>query len=97
MALFFEPVALGPLADAAWPLFYGGVLSVGVAYTLQIVAQRRAPASHAAIILSLETVFAALGGWWLLNETMPLRGLGGCGLMFAGMLVSQLGGVRKEE
>ena len=91
VALAVEPVAWQPLVDAAWPVFYGGVLSVGVAYTLQVVAQRQAPASHAAIILSLETVFAALGGWWLLSEAMSLRGLAGCGLMFGGMLVSQLG------
>ena len=96
VALAVEPVAWQPLVDAAWPVFYGGVLSVGVAYTLQVVAQRQAPASHAAIILSLETVFAALGGWWLLSETMSLRGLAGCGLMFGGMLVSQLGGRRAD-
>ena len=95
VAFCTEPIALQPLLDAALPVFYGGVLSVGVAYTLQVIAQRQAPASHTAIILSLETVFAALGGWWLLDETMPLRGLVGCGLMFAGMLVSQLGGERK--
>ena len=94
VALAVKPVAWQPLVDAAWPVFYGGVLSVGVAYTLQVVAQRQAPASHAAIVLSLETVFAALGGWWLLSEAMSLRGLAGCGLMFGGMLVSQLGGRR---
>lgn len=96
VALAVEPVAWQPLVDAAWPVFYGGVLSVGVAYTLQVVAQRQAPASHAAIILSLETVFAALGGWWLLSEATSLRGLAGCGLMFGGMLVSQLGGRRAD-
>ena len=96
VVLAVKPVAWQPLVDAAWPVFYGGVLSVGVAYTLQVVAQRQAPASHAAIILSLETVFAALGGWWLLSEAMSLRGLAGCGLMFGGMLVSQLGGRRAE-
>ena len=96
VALAVKPVAWQPLVDAAWPVFYGGVLSVGVAYTLQVVAQRQAPASHAAIILSLETVFAALGDWWLLSEAMSLRGLAGCGLMFGGMLVSQLGGRRAD-
>ena len=96
VALAVKPVAWQPLVDAAWPVFYGGVLSVGVAYTLQVVAQRQAPASHAAIILSLETVFAALGGWWLLSEAMSLPGLSGCGLMFGGMLVSQLGGRRAD-
>lgn len=86
-----EHIALQPLLDAAVPVFYGGVLSVGVAYTLQVVAQRRAAPSHAAILLSLETVFAALGGWLLLDEEMPVRGMVGCGLMLAGMLISQLG------
>ena len=89
VAFLTEEIALQPLLDAALPIAYGGVLSVGVAYTLQVVAQRQAPAGHAAIILSLETVFAALGGWLLLDETMPLRGLFGCALIFAGMLVSQ--------
>lgn len=97
IALLTEPVALQPLFDAALPIFYGGVLSVGVAYTLQVVAQRQAPASHAAIILSLETVFAAFGGWLLLGETMSSRGLAGCGLMLVGMLVSQLGSTRQHE
>jgi drug/metabolite transporter (DMT)-like permease len=82
---------LNGLWDAALPILYGGLLSVGVAYTLQVVGQRHAPPAHAAIILSLETVFAALGGWLLLNETLSQRGLFGCGLMFGGMLLSQLG------
>ena len=68
-----------------------GVGSVGVAYTLQVVAQRDAPPTHAAIILSSETVFAALGGWVLLQETLSGRSLLGCILMFGGMLLSQLG------
>jgi drug/metabolite transporter (DMT)-like permease len=96
IALFTEPIALQPLTDAALPILYAGVLSVGVAYTLQVVAQRKAPASHAAIILSLETVFAAFGGWLLLDETMRLRGLAGCGLMLVGMLVSQLRDTRHK-
>ena len=97
VAIGTEPIALQPLVDAAVPVFYGGVLSVGVAYTLQVVAQRRAAPGHAAIILSLETVFAALGGWLLLDEEMPLRGLVGCGLMFAGMLISQVGLGRRSK
>ena len=97
LALGTEPIALQPLVEAAVPVFYGGVLSVGVAYTLQVVAQRRAAPGHAAIILSLETVFAALGGWLLLDEEMPLRGLVGCGLMLAGMLISQMGLGRRAK
>ena len=97
VALGTEHIALQPLINAAVPVFYGGVMSVGVAYTLQVVAQRRAAPGHAAIILSLETVFAALGGWLLLDEEMPLRGLVGCGLMFAGMLISQVGLGRRSK
>lgn len=78
-------------ALAAWKsLFYAGVISVGLAYTLQIVGQKQAHPAHAAIILSLETVFAALGGVWLLSEVLDQRALFGCGLMLFGMLISQL-------
>jgi len=91
VAVATEPMTLNGLWGGALPILYGGLLSVGVAYTLQVVAQRDAPPAHAAIILSLETVFAALGGWLLLNEILPGRGLLGCALMFAGMLLSQLG------
>jgi drug/metabolite transporter (DMT)-like permease len=75
---------------AAIPILYGGVLSVGVAYTLQVVAQKHAKPAHAAIILSLEAVFAAIGGWIILGETLTSRAITGCALMFCGMLLSQL-------
>ena len=85
-----ETITCRGLIAAAVPILYGGVFSVGVAYTLQVVAQRVAPPTHAAIILSLEAVFAALAGWLLLGEELTLRALFGCGLMLAGMLVAQL-------
>lgn len=75
---------------AALPILYGGVLSVGVAYTLQVVAQKKAKPAHAAIILSLEAVFAAIGGWLILDETLSPRAIVGCILMLCGMLLSQL-------
>ena len=75
------------------PILYGGVLSVGVAYTLQVVAQRTAHPAHASIILSLEAVFAAIGGWIILGERLTARGFLGCGLMLTGMLLSQLWGL----
>jgi drug/metabolite transporter (DMT)-like permease len=78
------------LVAAAVPILYGGVVSVGVAYTLQVVAQRVALPTHAAIILSLEAVFAALAGWLFLGEVLTLRALFGCALMLGGMLVAQL-------
>jgi drug/metabolite transporter (DMT)-like permease len=89
-ALVYEPIALGALQAAAVPILYGGLASVGIAYTLQVVAQKDAPPAHAAILLSLEAVFAALGGWMMLGEILPPRALLGCALMFGAMLVSQL-------
>jgi drug/metabolite transporter (DMT)-like permease len=88
-ALWWEHPELPSLVAAAGPILYGGVLSVGIAYTLQVVAQRRAPPAHAAILLSLESVFAAIGGGLLLGERLGARGTLGCALMFAGMIVSQ--------
>ena len=90
VAVAVEPIALAGLARAAVPILYGGLMSVGIAYTLQVVAQRDANPAHAAIILSLEAVFAAVAGYFLLGEVLSLRALIGCGLMLGGMLVSQL-------
>lgn len=78
------------LGEALVPILYGGLGSVGIAYTLQVVAQRDAKPSHAAMILSLESLFAAVGGALLLGESMSARGYLGCALMLAGILVSQL-------
>jgi drug/metabolite transporter (DMT)-like permease len=85
-----ETITLQAIMDAAVPILYGGVCSVGAGYTLQVVVQRKAHPSHAAILLSLESPFAALGGWLLLGEMLSGRALTGCVLMLAGMLVSQL-------
>lgn len=90
VALWLETPTLLGLRGAVWAILYGGLLSVGVAYTLQVVGQRDAHPTHAAIILSLEAVFAVIGGVLLLGETLTPRGLAGCALMLAGMLVSQL-------
>jgi drug/metabolite transporter (DMT)-like permease len=89
-AVATETTTVRAVADATVPILYGGLVSVGVAYTLQVVAQRDAHPAHAAVLLSMEAVFAALGGWLILNETLPVRGLWGCGLMLSGMLLSQL-------
>ncbi|MBN0986664.1 DMT family transporter [Amphritea pacifica] len=99
VALLFEQdtLTLSSITQAWQPIAYAGLLSVGVAYTLQVVAQRHAPASHAAIIMSLEAVFAALGGWWLLEEDFSNRALIGCALMLAGMIMSQLNLFRRKQ
>jgi len=88
-AFVFEDINFGVIPQVLIPLLYGGIMSVGVAYTLQVVAQKHAKPSHAAIAMSMESVFASIGGLLLLGEIMPLRGYLGCGLMLAGMLLSQ--------
>lgn len=102
LAFCLEPVSFQGIWAAAVPIVYGGVFSVGVAYSLQIYGQKDSHPAHAAILLSLESVVAAVGGWWILDEVLSGRGLAGCALMMGGMLVSQLypfvtGGRRKHK
>ncbi len=91
-ALIFENNTFNGIYDAALPLLYGGLLSVGAGFTLQIVGQKKAPPTHAAIILSFETVFAVIGGVLILSETMSDRKWLGCTMMLAGMLLAQISG-----
>lgn len=88
-ALITETIEISGILSAGIPILYGGLMSVGVAYTLQVVAQKDAKPSHAAIALSMEAVFAAIGGIILLEESMSLRGYFGAVLMLIGMLLSQ--------
>lgn len=94
VALIYEKITIEGLTQALIPILYGGFLSVGIAYTLQVVAQKHAKPSHAALILSMESVFATIGGLLLLNEQMGVRGYAGCALMLAGILLSQLQNIR---
>jgi len=97
--LLLEPGTWPGLLLAAPAVLYAGVVSIGLGYTGQVVAQRHTKPTHAAIILSLESVFAALFGWLMLEETLSPQQLAGCALMLAGMLLAQLpagaGGRRK--
>jgi drug/metabolite transporter (DMT)-like permease len=97
VAVAFENITLSGLQSAAIPILYGGICSVGIAYTLQVVGQRHAKPSHAAIILSMETVFASIGGLIILKENLGLRGYIGCMLMLAGMLLAQIQIGKKSE
>lgn len=90
LSLFIETPTLSAILAGWQPILYAGLVSVGVAYTLQVVGQKSANPAHAAIILSLESVFAAVGGVWLLDESLSSRAWLGCGLMLAGMLLSQV-------
>lgn len=89
-AVVFEDITMSGISSALIPILYGGLLSVGVAYTLQVVAQKNAKPSHAAIILSMESVFGAIGGALLLGESMSTRGYIGCMLILTGILVTQI-------
>lgn len=89
-ALPFETITLAPIRAAALPILYAGVFSAGVAFTLQVICQRTSPPAHAAIVMSLETVFAVLSGYLILHERLTPRDLAGCALMFAGLIVVQL-------
>jgi len=90
IAIAIEMISWDMIVATTIPLLYAGIMSTGIAYTLQVVAQQHAHSSHAAIILSLEGAFAVLGGWLLLDEHLPARGLLGCALMLTGMFLSQL-------
>ncbi|XER06059.1 hypothetical protein SRRS_15590 [Sporomusa rhizae] len=97
VALLFESNTLSQLQQGIIPILYGGIGSVGIAYTLQVFAQKHAKPSHAAIILSTETVFASLGGIVILNEQLGTRGYIGCAMMLAGMLLSQAPSFAKND
>jgi len=90
VALGVEQIEVASLLRAGAPILYAGLLSTGVAYTLQVFGQRRIDPSRAGILLSLEGAFAVLGGWLLLHETMTDRMLAGCLLMLAGMIAAQI-------
>ena len=89
-AIISETIILSNILLAYLPILYAGLFSVGIAFTIQVVAQREAHPANAAIIMSLEAVFALIGGWLILNEVISVRELIGCFLMFIGMVLSQL-------
>lgn len=88
--LLTETVDFGNILNCMGPLLFAGVLSMGLAYSLQIVGQKDLEPTTASLIMSLESVFAALGGWWLLGETMTVWEKAGCALVFAAVILSQL-------
>lgn len=85
-----ETIEMNTILSCWLPLCFAGVLSMGVGYSLQIAGQKRLEPTAASLIMSLESVFSALGGWLLLRNTMTPAELTGCALVFAGVIVSQL-------
>lgn len=89
-ALAFETFTLRDILLTMGPLLYSGVLSSGVAFTLQIIGQKNTPPAVASLIMSLESVFAALSGWLFLKQGMQGRELLGCVLVFAAVILAQV-------
>ena len=88
--LLFENPTVGNMMDAKWSVLYAGVLSSGVAYTLQVVAQKNVNPTVASLILCLESVVAVLAGWIVLEQNMSSREIIGCILMFVAIVLAQL-------
>ncbi len=91
-----ESPTLGAMTNAWFPILYGGLMSSGVAFTLQIYGQKYADPSTAAILMSFEAIFGALAGWFFLNEVMSAREIFGCVLMLAGMFATQWTLIKKS-
>lgn len=88
--LFFETPSFAAILNAAGPLLYAGILSCGIAYTLQVIGQRGIDPAIASLIMCLESVFSVIAGFLLLNQRMTPREILGCGIMFAATVAAQL-------
>lgn len=88
--IFHQLPTWDAIYGAAIPLLYAGVLSSGVAYTFQIIGQKHLAPTVASLIMSLESVFATLAGWVVLNEILSTKELIGCGLVFTAVILTQL-------
>jgi drug/metabolite transporter (DMT)-like permease len=91
-AFLFESPDIAGILKAWGPILYAGVMSCGVAYTLQIVGQKNMNPTVASLILSMESCISVLAGWVLLNQKLTIRELSGCVLMFAAIVLAQLPG-----
>ena len=90
LMLLFEHPSVSAVIAAAAPILYAGVMSCGVGYTLQVVAQNGVDPTVASLLLSLESVFSVLAGWMLLGQKLSGRELFGCVLVFAAVLLVQI-------
>lgn len=97
VAFIFEDVALAPILTAAIPILYGGIMSAGVAYTFQVLGQREADPTYAAILFATEPIFAAIGEMLILHKFLTPVAYLGCAVIFAGVIISQFGGKKKAE
>ena len=97
VALLFEQPVWQDVLHAWGPILYAGIFSSGIAYTLQIVAQRETPPAIAALVMSLESIFAVLVAWVVLGEVMSAKEIFGCVLMFVAIILAQLPDMIKKE
>ncbi len=97
LMLIFEEPSLPAIYGARYTILYSGVLSSGVAYTLQILGQQRTEPAVATLIMSLESVFAALAGWLILRQAMTPREIAGAAMVFAAVVLAQLWAGRRER
>lgn len=96
MAIFESP-DINAILDCWLPILYAGVLSCGLGYTFQVIAQKYAEPTVASLLMSLESVFAVISGAILLHETMSMKELTGCAVIFAAVIISQLPEKKKKE
>lgn len=97
IAIPVETFSLADFGAAAGPILFGGLFSIGIAFTLQAVGQVKTHPARASIILSLEAAFAVLAGWLILKEAMSPRELVGCALMLVGIIIAQLPGPKESS
>lgn len=95
--LLWEQPSLASIWAARMPILYAGVMSCGVGYTLQVLGQRNMNPTIASLILSLESVFSALAGWVILKQSLSMRELSGCVLVFAAIVLAQLPAGKKKD
>ena len=96
-ALYFETITIENILNESISIIYAGALSGGVAFTLQIYAQKNISATPAAIIYSLEGVFAAIAAWIILDQILGLKNILGCFLIFGGVMLSQVAPIYKKS
>lgn len=97
LMFILEKPIMSDILKCTIPILYAGVMSCGVAYTLQIIGQKYAEPTVASIVMSLESVFAALAGWLLIGQAMNFREIFGCILMFAAITIVQIPEKRKIQ
>ncbi len=95
-AFFIEKPAMGQILAGAAPILYAGVMSCGIAYTLQIIGQKNLEPAVASLILSMESVVSVLAGWVILGQELSEKELFGCALVFAAVILVQLPERRKK-